>query len=89
MKLISAPRLALCLFLIGAGLWLLGDPPSTCAEIKSATCGTKTIYCNAPTCVCTDGHGCIGYDSQWNRIPSETKLCSSGFGVIAGEESAN
>lgn len=37
--------------------------------------GGRTITCNAPRCDCTDGIGCIGYDTDGSRIPSETQLC--------------
>jgi hypothetical protein len=44
----------------------------------NAQCGGgRTITCHAPRCDCADGIGCIGYDTDGSRIPSETQLCPS------------
>lgn len=87
MKRISAPTLALYLFVAGAGFWLLSNPSHACAAEGSARCGNRTVTCMAPRCECADGIGCIGYDENGRRIPGETQLCTSG-GEIGGEESS-
>lgn len=87
MKLICTPTLALYLFVAGAGLWLISNPPNACAAEGSARCGNRVITCSAPRCDCTDGIGCVGYDNNGRPIPGETQLCTSG-GEIGGEESS-